>query len=171
MYLEARKYVGKIDWNAVPKRDFNDPTPIDFSLYQTEAYKALASMFPERMVKHSDAGSQAAINVGYWRKANQIHGWFVREVQGGEDNCKEYPVSKAQLEDLLNVVRIVLDGDKEDARKLLPVTSGPFFGNYDEDDGYNEWYYEQLKHTETMLEDILAEAVEHEYDFYYQSSW
>ena len=27
---------------------------------------------------------------GYWRKANQIHSWFVENVQNGEDNCNEY---------------------------------------------------------------------------------
>ena len=24
---------------------------------------------------------------GYWRKANQIHRWFVQNVQGDEDTC------------------------------------------------------------------------------------
>ena len=30
--------------------------------------------------------------IGYWRKANQIHNWFVENVQGGEDDCKKYYV-------------------------------------------------------------------------------
>lgn len=174
MYLEARKYVSKIDWQAVPRRSMDDDTPIDFNDYTTEAYKALASMFPERLIRHSDSGSSVAINIGYWRKANQIHGWFVREVQGGEDNCREYAVSRDKLVELLVTVRKVLDGDKSVARELLPVTPGAFFGNYSEDEGYNEWYYEQLKHTETMLEDILSVVTEDnhlEYDIYYSSSW
>ena len=29
-------------------------------------------------------------SVGYWRKANHIHKWFVDNVQNGEDDCKEY---------------------------------------------------------------------------------
>ena len=40
----------------------------------------------------------------YWRKANAIHNWFVINVQGGEDNCKEYYVSRAQLQELLILV-------------------------------------------------------------------
>ena len=32
--------------------------------------------------------------VGYWRKANHIHAWFVDKVQGGEDDCSYYFVSK-----------------------------------------------------------------------------
>jgi hypothetical protein len=173
MYLEARKYVNKIDWNSVPQQR-GDGTPINWGEHTSEAFKALRSMFPEELTKHNEAGSSVAINVGYWRKANQIHGWFVREVQGGEDNCESYPVSREKLVELLDTVRKVLDGDKSVARELLPVTSGFFFGNYDEDDGYDEWYYEHLKHTETMLSDILDAVPEEqhlEYDFYYQSSW
>lgn len=32
--------------------------------------------------------------VAYWRKANQIHRWFVNIVQGGEDDCNPYEVTK-----------------------------------------------------------------------------
>ena len=27
---------------------------------------------------------------GYWRKANQIHNWFVQNVQNGNDDCGSY---------------------------------------------------------------------------------
>ena len=36
-------------------------------------------------------------NVGYWRKANQIHRWFVENVQKGIDDCGYYRVSLKQL--------------------------------------------------------------------------
>ena len=35
--------------------------------------------------------------VGYWRKANQIHKWFVDNVQDGEDNCELHYVSLESL--------------------------------------------------------------------------
>lgn len=174
MYLEARKYVSQTDWNSVPRRNFDDPEPLDLSLYHTDEYTALASIFPQGLIKHSEGGSSVAINIGYWRKANQIHGWFVREVQSGVDNCQEYPVPRPKLVELLDTIKQVLDGDKALAKELLPVTAGSFFGNYSEEEGYNEWYYEQLRHTETMLEDILSEYTEAnhlDYDIYYQSSW
>jgi hypothetical protein len=174
MYLEARRYVSQTDWKSVPQRRFDDPTPLDLSLYHTDEYRAVASIFPEGLIKHSEGGSTAGINIGYWRKANQIHGWFVKHIQDGVDNCGEYPVSRERLVELLDTVKQVLDGDKAMARELLPVTEGFFFGNYNEDDGYNEWYYEQLRDTETMLTDILEAVPEGqhlEYDFYYTSSW
>ena len=173
MYLEARKYVGKIDWSKVPKRGPNDDTPINFNDYPTDDYLTLKSMFPEDLLKHNESGSSIGINVGYWRKANQIHGWFVENVQGGEDNCQPYPVEREKLVELLETIIKVRAEDKETAKELLPVVGGFFFGNYDEDEGYDEWYYMQLEYTEKMLTDILAAVPEgtYEYDFIYQSSW
>lgn len=39
--------------------------------------------------------------VGYWRKANAIHNFFVKNVQEGVDDCKDYYVSDDDLEELL----------------------------------------------------------------------
>ena len=39
-------------------------------------------------------------NVGYWRKANAIHGWFVRELANGVDECQVIEVPRARLEEL-----------------------------------------------------------------------
>ncbi len=39
--------------------------------------------------------------VGYWRKANAIHNFFVNNVQEGVDDCKDYYVSDDDLEELL----------------------------------------------------------------------
>ena len=50
--------------------------------------------------------------VGYWRKANAIHRWFVENVQEGEDDCKSYTVSREQLQELLATVNKVLDASK-----------------------------------------------------------
>jgi hypothetical protein len=38
--------------------------------------------------------------VGYWRKANHIHKWFVDNVQDGKDDCHEYCVSIEKLHEL-----------------------------------------------------------------------
>ena len=35
--------------------------------------------------------------IGYWRKANHIHRWFVLNVQNNEDDCKEHDVTLEQL--------------------------------------------------------------------------
>ncbi|NLK92374.1 MAG: hypothetical protein GX273_04465 [Bacteroidales bacterium] len=40
----------------------------------------------------------------YWRKANEIHNWFVENVQNGVDDCGYYEVSIDQLYDLMDLV-------------------------------------------------------------------
>ena len=47
--------------------------------------------------------------VGYWRKTNQIHNWFVENVQDGVDDCNYHnEVTKEILEKLLDVCERVL---------------------------------------------------------------
>jgi hypothetical protein len=103
--------------------------------------------------------------VGYWRKANQIHRWFVENVQGGVDDCGEYSVGKKQLEELLGLCREVLN-DHSKAEELLPSAGGFFFGNTD----YEEGYYDDVERTIVMLDKILGETNPNQ-DIYYSSSW
>ncbi len=105
------------------------------------------------------------VQVAYWRKANQIHKWFVDHVQNGVDNCEEYYVSRDQLQLLLDTCKIVLI-DKEEASQLLPVQEGFFFGNYE----YNEYYWSDIQDTIEQLEKVLTEYPQ-EWSFKYQSSW
>jgi len=168
MYLEARKYVSRIDWKDVPIGGLPDGASMDD--YVSAHYKNLAEMFPQRLLKHSHTGAGVTLNVASWRKANQIHSWFVENVQRGEDDCGEYHVGIEDLTKLLDTVNRVLNsGDIKVAEKLLPVREGFFFGS----NAYDQFYYEQLQETKTMLEDILTEVKEgeYDYDFYYQSSW
>jgi hypothetical protein len=134
-------------------------------------------------------------DVGYWRKANAIHRWFVEHVQDGEDDCKPYWVSREQLAELLEAVNQVLasaklvkgqvtngytfkDGKMEPilqdgetmadpsvAEDLLPTQAGFFFGSTD----YDQWYVDDLKETQRMLSAALADDSDGE--FYYQASW
>lgn len=50
--------------------------------------------------------------VGEWRKANAIHGWFVRNVQNGEDDCGSYGVSVEELVELRETCLKVIDASK-----------------------------------------------------------
>lgn len=44
--------------------------------------------------------SYIVLEVGYWRKVNAVHRWFVENVQHGVDNCAAYYVTYAQLQEL-----------------------------------------------------------------------
>jgi len=135
------------DWCGVREEDINHDL---IKLYENE-YNERGSLFKA---------------VGYWRKANQIHNWFVQNVQNGSDDCWEYEVTKSQLEELLEKVKICLDTPTR-ADTLLPTTSGFFFGNTD----YDYWYFEQLKDTIDILNQVLSETTLDNEMIIYSASW
>ena len=107
--------------------------------------------------------SEITENIAYWRKANQIHKWFVDNIQKGQDNCKEYNVNHDSLQKLLTLIIKVLDNHSE-AKNLLPNQEGFFFGSQD----YDSYYFEDLEYTKKTLEKILKTPDE---NYTYQSSW
>lgn len=106
--------------------------------------------------------------VGYWRKANAIHNWFVQNVQKGIDNCEPFQVKQDQIKELLATVRKVL-ADPTKAAELLPTYQGFFFG----DTSYNSYYIEDLENTEKILDEIILKEDPNGWDheYLYQSSW
>lgn len=110
--------------------------------------------------------------VGYWRKANEIHRWFVENVQDGVDDCEMYVVEKEALETLLDVCKTVLDAQHKDefesvAMQWLPTQDGFFFGGTD----YDNWYIADLEDTINIIEKVLAETDFDNEIITYQSSW
>lgn len=101
---------------------------------------------------------------GYWRKANQIHQWFVDNVQKGVDDCGDYYVSTDDLEKLLDACEKV-KADHSLADTLLPSASGFFFGTTE----YDEWYFNSIDNTIEILKEALAD--ESDSSYYYHSSW
>ena len=105
--------------------------------------------------------------VGYWRKANAIHKWFVDNVQDGQDDCQFHrPVTKEDLETLKGLCKAVLD-DHSKAEKLLPTMPGFFFGTYD----YDEIYFEKIQCTHDLCKKLIEEFDFENYELYYASSW
>lgn len=101
-----------------------------------------------------------------WKQANQIHGWFVQNVQNGVDDFKKYMVKRKQLKQLLEVCEYSLR-DKSKAIELLPSYQGFFFGTYD----YGEEYYDQIRNTAEKLRHIL-EITEGKFcSFVYKGVW
>ena len=118
--------------------------------------------------------------VGYWRKANEIHNWFVENVQDGDDDCDYHnECTRGILEDLLHTCKTVLDScattyrdgqvviDSSVAEELLPRCRGFFFGG----DGYDEYYVSDIVDTIKILEDILATTDFESQMVFYISSW
>ena len=104
--------------------------------------------------------------LGYWRKANAIHKWFVDNVQGGVDDCGDYKVTKEQLIELRNTCNDVLN-EPNLAEHLLPTQSGFFFGGT----GYGDDYIWDLENTVHIIDEILENKSYCLDELYYSSSW
>lgn len=101
--------------------------------------------------------------VGYWRKANQIHQWFVDNVQGGIDGCDPYIVKKDKLEELLGLVNVVL-ADHSKTEELLPIQAGS-------GTDYDEYYFKDLEQTKEILEKVLKDTDFKREVILYRSFW
>lgn len=105
-------------------------------------------------------------NVAYWRKANAIHSWFVKNVQDGVDDCRKVFVSRDQLEKLVDLC-IDIKTNKLKPENDLPTQSGFFFGSTE----YDDYYKQDLEYTIDVISSILMNPDYKEADFYYRSSW
>lgn len=107
----------------------------------------------------------------YWRKANQIHQWFVDNVQNGNDDCRSYEVSREQLRELYDLCLEALEKKDE---SLLPTSGGFFFGSTEIDD----YYWQQIEHTLNSIDELFSRFNLEDGPgdrriiyFTYQSSW
>ena len=108
-----------------------------------------------------DSGLYLNIPIGYWRKVNAIHNWFVQYCGDGVDDCKPIKICGDQLIKLRNLCQTVLN-NPEKAADLLPTQKSFFFGSIE----YNENYFTDLKDTIEILKDVDEEAY-----YTYETSW
>lgn len=152
MYLSAKRYISK---------HFNEQDPA-----RAEAIQKLFPELADMQGRFGDASpvKEVAIDAGYWRKANAIHDWFVRECQGGVDECQATRVSRESLQELKETCEQVLANRKK-AGELLPTTSGFFFGSTE----FDEYYFQDIESTVEIIDRCLALPTA--WEFEYQSSW
>ena len=157
-YLTAKKYVSKWNYdggydNKVITQEFQDLLPMDT---------------PDITKYGQFAGITVEYPVGYWRKANAIHNFFVQNVGEDVDDCREMWVDRDVLVELRSRCDDVLKADntEEMAQEVgLETVSGFFFG----DTEYGDWYKEDLKLTIEICDFVLT--LPEEYSLHYQASW
>ena len=147
MYLNKKTYVKHWDHNG----DDN------YEVIVKKAGKVVESINTKQITNIEE-------EVGYWRKANAIHQWFVDNVQNGVDECQESYVPISKLQELLDIC-LYIKKDNKLAEELLPTEDGFFFGPTD----YDEWYLQTIDNTIEILEKLDLENTTGE--FYYQASW
>ena len=154
MYLRASEYVYRHNFNRQADEDTINP------LFN----EIISRIELEDVIDKSGfAGLTIDVPMGYWRKSNMIHHWFVNNLADGVDECQPITVRREDLEQLkevcINVIAV-----PEMAEELLPTGSGFFFGSTD----YDEYYFGDLNDTLG----ILTRCLESKFDYFeYQASW
>jgi hypothetical protein len=151
MYLNATKHISGYDFC----------TKEEIKLYQN-----LLTIFDLKDIQTHTPSASVKVTIAYWRKANQIHNWFVKNVQEGVDECQDSYVSREQLNELLEICKKI-ETDHSLAKTLLPCQSGFFFGSTD----YDEYYFEDITNTIKQLESVLNNPTLKDWAFEYHSSW
>ena len=121
----------------------------------------------------------------YWRKVNCVHQWFVKNVQGGTDDCGSYDVEVEELMELAKLCMLVHayylqnknnhgapnKKSKQFAAETLPISEGFFFGSTE----YNKYYFSDIEQTIEMLNPLIAEQLNEDNNmhqwFRYTASW
>lgn len=136
--------------------------------------------------------------VGYWRKANQIHNWFVENIQNGVDDCDYHrEVREEDLLELLDVCKRVLDSCEmvdgevcngyryEDGKRTSIMEPGKYVkdpsvaeellpttsGCFFGSYDYDEYYVEDIKETIDIITKALETTDFETQMLYYCSSW
>lgn len=152
MYLYLRKYDSDLSHDLDKVQDFYPQELLEIGKKHT---------------KRNFLSKTTEYQVGYWRKANAVHKYFVDNVADGVDDCKPMWVSDVTLKKLKNLCDAVLK-DHDKAAKLLPTCEGFFFGGTE----YDDWYFDDLKYTSELLGDILEFLKDNpSYDVTYEASW
>jgi hypothetical protein len=154
MYLRASEYVYRHNFNRQTDEDTINP------LFN----EIVRSLELEDVIdKTGFAGITVDVPMGYWRKSNMIHHWFVNNLADGVDECQPIYVNRKNLEDLKDLC-ITVVANPELAEQLLPTGSGFFFGST----SYDKYYFGDLNDTIG----ILTKCLESKFDYFeYQASW
>ena len=165
MYLEIRKNEYCSEYHQDEESDLALEYPKDI----TDFIPNLTDLTISRQTNYE---------VGYWRKANHIHNWFIQncaykdECGNPIDDCRPIEITVDKLEKLLDDCKKVL-ADHSLAESLLPTQSGLFFGSTE----YDEYYFSDIEKTIEIIEPVLKfakhklEIEDYIWEVYYQASW
>lgn len=180
------------EWCGISYKDLNKKAIKQLEPYFIKRYQAWDK-------EHKYGFNSIFEDIGYWRKANAIHAWFVKNVQNNIDNCQSHEVSKEQLAKLYLICKTIvtestLAPDKVINGQRFNNETGEWENIYE--DGYiitnpelaakllptqsgfffggtdyDEYYMEDVKYTFELLPKIISETDFDKQVISYRSSW
>ena len=120
MYLTAELSVYDCRWDRDKDGNIKKDVHKD-RVKEMKTNEKIRKLFPDAPKTDNLNFIRVEFEAGYWRKANQIHNWFVKNVQDGKDDCGRYYVSKEKMQELLNICKQIKNEVK---LKTGTVTNG-----------------------------------------------
>ena len=125
-------------------------------------------MYLDRVSRNDNSGT---VEVYYWRKANSIHNWILKETGTSSDfNAGDNGIelTKDMLIKFVEQAETVLkDKSDETSARLIPSCSGFFFG----DTAYDEWYYKDIESTAEKFKQLISTFDFESYELVYSCWW
>ena len=112
MYLYAEKYIGEYEYETT-----NGKTTRKDNLQYDRVMESAGMLgLP------TGGGATVTKCVAYWRKANAVHGWIVRNLADGVDTCQRIELTREDMVTLRNVcVEALKERDKATPHKDTTV--------------------------------------------------
>ena len=107
--------------------------------------------------------SSIEVELGYWRKFNALHAWFIKDE---DPNTREVYISEEDILRLVDILRRV-SLDHSLAEELLSTESGFFFGSIE----YDEYYFDEVNKTLDLMKKLIKENIFKDYELFYSASW
>jgi hypothetical protein len=156
-YIKANNFINEINASNLqfdPKKiqlDHTYPSNLDIKV---------------NMISETQGYFYILEQVGYLRKANQIHNWLVKNIQDGKDECQSVIFTKNKIIQLQQICHEVLENFLI-APEILPTTKGFFFGSSE----YDFEYLEDIKDAYRICNQILSTTDFEKEVILYYSSW
>lgn len=167
MYLRKEKYLSAYRFQR--EQVEKDPERYEELAKEIAMFDKMVEMIGMKPSEDSPSFLVQA-TVCYWRKANAIHAYFVREHANGVDQCQPIEVGAEDLRVLLEKAKLAKDSaekSKSIPTDNLPPESGFFFGPTDD----VEWYVSDMYDTIRQLEPLVSVPDADDYTYVYQASW
>ena len=133
-------------------------------------YNKEKTKWTEKIESKTFRPSHIVEEIGYWRKANHIHAWFVDNCGHGIDECQHIDVRYDDLLQLKKICETIVkqeEGWEEYAKENLPSRSGFFFGGTE----YDEYYINDCKHLIDIVNELEKDEENSTQEYYYRASW